>query len=186
MDKKEQIIDVAKSLFSEKGFDKTPVAEICEKAKVSHGLLFHHFKNKNGLLRAIFEKTTNQVVEMNKSLDRTLRPIERLNILIDQAFDSMVHDKLSFRLYLNIMFQPSTRLVLADLIQERFSVLLEQTKYFFEELPAEKQTLYSYQFISELDGIGMNYIYSFEGYPLREIKAEFKKRYNAYIEENTL
>lgn len=185
MDKKDVILDVASKLFSEKGFEKTPVSAICEQANISHGLVFHHFKNKNGLLRAIFENTTQQVVEMNRSLEQFKAPEDRINKIIDMAFDAMENDKDAFRLYLNIMFQPNTRTILDDLIKERFEVLLNFNKtLLFNGIKEQRQNLYSYLFISELDGIGMNYIYSNEGFPLLEIKEEFRNRYLSYLKQD--
>lgn len=67
MDKKTQIIEVATQLFSERGFENTPLSLICETAKVSKGLIFHHFKSKNHLLREIFSKTTTTIVEINNN-----------------------------------------------------------------------------------------------------------------------
>ncbi|EKM32923.1 bacterial regulatory s, tetR family protein, partial [Vibrio harveyi] len=67
MDKRQQIIEVATQLFAEHGFEKTPVSNICEKAEISKGLVFHHFKNKNELLREVFVHITQIIEETDKS-----------------------------------------------------------------------------------------------------------------------
>jgi TetR/AcrR family transcriptional regulator len=47
-----QIIDVALTLFAEKGFNGTRTREIAEAAGISETLIFQHFKTKDDLIRA--------------------------------------------------------------------------------------------------------------------------------------
>jgi len=53
--RRELILEAALELFAQKGFDGTSTKEIAEAAGVAEGLIFHHFKNKPGLLGAVFE-----------------------------------------------------------------------------------------------------------------------------------
>lgn len=50
---RDKIIDAAYDLFGEKGYDKTSVAEIIEKAGASKGGFYHHFKSKEEILETI-------------------------------------------------------------------------------------------------------------------------------------
>jgi len=43
---RQRILDVAARLFSDKGFDATGVAEICDASGVSKGAFYHHFPSK--------------------------------------------------------------------------------------------------------------------------------------------
>lgn len=52
-DKKEKIIIAALELFSKLGFSATSTSKIARRACVSEGLIFRHFENKDGLLKAI-------------------------------------------------------------------------------------------------------------------------------------
>ena len=38
-----RLLKVARRVFAERGYDETPVGDICKKAKVTHGALYHHF-----------------------------------------------------------------------------------------------------------------------------------------------
>ncbi len=53
MNKKETILKVALTLFSNQGFENTTTSAIARQAAVSEGLIFRHFVNKEGLLNAI-------------------------------------------------------------------------------------------------------------------------------------
>lgn len=52
-EKQISILMTAMKLFAEKGFDGTSTSTIAKESGVSEGLIFKHFKNKEGLLEAI-------------------------------------------------------------------------------------------------------------------------------------
>ncbi len=60
MTKKEKILNSALLLFAEDGFKVTSTNKIAKKAGVSEGLIFRHFGNKDGLLKAIMEEGENR------------------------------------------------------------------------------------------------------------------------------
>jgi AcrR family transcriptional regulator len=55
-----RIISAAKSLFVERGFDETSVAEICRESGVSNGALFHQFKVKEDIAFAVFSEIRSE------------------------------------------------------------------------------------------------------------------------------
>ena len=55
-DRRQSIIDAALDLFAEKGFNGTRTREIAQKAGISETLIFQHFKSKEELYRAAFER----------------------------------------------------------------------------------------------------------------------------------
>jgi AcrR family transcriptional regulator len=177
MDKREQLIEIATKLFSERGFENTPLSAVCEIANVSKGLISHHFKSKNGLLREIFLITTKLIVEINKTDKFNLSPHERLKELLESFFSQLKADKLFFQFNLNMMVQPNTREVLSDLIKERSSFILKATQGIFDEIDSENSTVMSYLFIAELDGIALNYLGIYEDFPLEQIKKHIINKY---------
>jgi hypothetical protein len=50
----ERILDAARNLFSEKGFDAASISEIGRSAGVSKSLFYHYFRTKEDVLKAIF------------------------------------------------------------------------------------------------------------------------------------
>lgn len=54
--KKEIILENAAELFYEKGFSGTSTKEIALKSGVAEGLIFYHFKDKNGLLMQLIQR----------------------------------------------------------------------------------------------------------------------------------
>lgn len=62
MTKKHQnIITAAIELFSKDGFHATSTSKIANHAGVSEGLIFRHFKNKEGLIQSIQNFNDNQI-----------------------------------------------------------------------------------------------------------------------------
>lgn len=52
-ERQETILAVALRLFAGQGYENTPTSQIAKEAGVSEGLIFRHFENKDGLLRAL-------------------------------------------------------------------------------------------------------------------------------------
>lgn len=178
MDKKEQLIEIATNLFSERGFENTPLSLICETANVSKGLISHHFKSKNGLLREIFKRTTELIVEINNFDKTSLPPHEQLKELLESFFSQLETDKFLFQFNLNMIAQPNTREVLIDLIKERSSFILESTRSIFDKIDSKNSTVMSYLFIAELDGIALSYLGIYEDFPLEQIKNHLINKYS--------
>ena len=54
--KRELLLEAARMLFVERGFDATSTQLIAKQAGVSEGILFHHFGSKRGLFEALVEE----------------------------------------------------------------------------------------------------------------------------------
>lgn len=55
-ERREQLIDVARGLFAQKGFDATSIEEIASRAKVSKPVVYEHFGGKEGLYAVIVDR----------------------------------------------------------------------------------------------------------------------------------
>lgn len=51
-----RLLDAAEQLVAEKGFDDTPVAEVARRAGSSVGAFYSRFRDKEGLLHALYER----------------------------------------------------------------------------------------------------------------------------------
>ncbi|MEQ8245610.1 helix-turn-helix domain-containing protein [Fulvivirga sp.] len=54
--KKENILSTALELFAQEGFKATSTSKLAAQAGVSEGLIFRHFRNKEGLLKALMDQ----------------------------------------------------------------------------------------------------------------------------------
>jgi AcrR family transcriptional regulator len=62
-DTRQALVDTARGLFAEQGFAATGTEEIVAGARVTRGALYHHFKDKNDLFRAVMEQVAGDVAE---------------------------------------------------------------------------------------------------------------------------
>ncbi|HYZ90781.1 MAG TPA: TetR/AcrR family transcriptional regulator [Actinomycetota bacterium] len=56
------LVRVARELFTEPGYAATPIEEVAERAGVTKGALYHHFRNKRDLFQAVFEEIEQELV----------------------------------------------------------------------------------------------------------------------------
>ena len=177
-DKKSKVIETATTLFAELGFEKTSMALICTEAKVSKGLVYHHFKSKASILIEIFASSTKKMLELSSIQYSTMKPKEELNELINNIFYQLENNKLFFQFNLSLMFQPSTRTLLSDEIEKRAAILFKSVKRIFDKIDLEKSEILTYTFIAEIDGIALNYLSVFKNYPLAKMKEEVINKYS--------
>ena len=59
---RERILEAATETFARRGFHGSRVADIAEQAGIAYGLVYHHFKNKDDILAAIFAERWGQYV----------------------------------------------------------------------------------------------------------------------------
>lgn len=80
------LLNVAHELFAEQGYANTSTGEIVERAKVTRGALYYHFRDKEDLFRAVFERFRQS---------RTQRLLARLQEGEGNAWDRLVETGLS-------------------------------------------------------------------------------------------
>lgn len=68
----DRILEAAEELVADKGFDDTPVVEIAERAGSSVGAFYTRFRDKDGLLYALYERYLEQAAA---TADHALDPV---------------------------------------------------------------------------------------------------------------
>ena len=67
---KDQIIQAALSLFSNKGYKETTMADLVTVTGLSKGAVYHHFKSKEEILQLLMEKETNSLSTFLEELSK--------------------------------------------------------------------------------------------------------------------
>ncbi len=75
-DRRTNILTAALELFAQEGYKSTTTAKVAKKAGVSEGLIFRHFENKEGLLRAIMEDGEQQAAPLFTAITSETWPKE--------------------------------------------------------------------------------------------------------------
>ena len=61
IDRRQQLIDSARALFTTRPFDQVTTTEIAKNAAVAYGLIGHHFENKRGLYLAVMSEIAGEI-----------------------------------------------------------------------------------------------------------------------------
>ncbi|MDH7554398.1 MAG: TetR/AcrR family transcriptional regulator [Spirochaetota bacterium] len=93
IDKRQQILEVAKELFATKGYSATGIREIAEKAGLSLGNFYNYFKNKEDLFKSlldpqnILEHLTEIKLMLNDSFPFNFKDIiKSIKTVVDSDF----------------------------------------------------------------------------------------------------
>ncbi|MBA4277145.1 TetR family transcriptional regulator [Flavobacterium sp.] len=82
-DKQIQILNVAETLFAEKGFDGTSIRDISKVAKINIAMVSYYFGSKEKLLESlILFKTSGLKEQLFHLIDENLEPLDKINKLI--------------------------------------------------------------------------------------------------------
>ena len=65
-ERREQLIEVGRTLFAEKGFEATSVEEIAAKAGVSKPVVYEHFGGKEGLYAVVVDREMQRLLDMDR------------------------------------------------------------------------------------------------------------------------
>ncbi len=75
-----QTLEASLKLFTHKGFFKTSVHDIAEKAEVSIGFIYHHFKDKEGIARSLYNLLLQRMNELIDQIEK-VHPETKLRCL---------------------------------------------------------------------------------------------------------
>ena len=80
-DLKKEILEAAKQLFTEKGFEATSIRAIAEKIEYSPATIYHYYKDKNEIVHALHSDGFKLLVSHFEVLGTVTHPFERLKAM---------------------------------------------------------------------------------------------------------
>lgn len=161
------LIDAGIRCLGEGGMSSFTIDKICKQAKVSRGLINHHFKSKDDLLLCIYDSMTSYLVETDESIN----PESRLLAVIDKSFDSQSFEKTNLRAWLAIWGEVATHVELKRLHETRYRLYQSNLAQSIAEI-AERRKLQvdaiavARQLIALIDGLWLEYCLHSDGFSL--------------------
>jgi len=168
--RKEAIAAAAMQLFANHGFESTSISQIAKAAGVSKGLLYNYFKNKDSLVKEIVLQGFHQIME---SLDFDFEcELNRDTFikLIDKDFEHLKNNADLWKLYTAMLTQPRVMELVKDELFAVVGPFMESVSLYFAKKGVKNPQAYGYFIGALLDGIGLDYLFAPENYPLEEIK----------------
>ena len=80
-DRREQLIEIARGLFAERGFDGTSIEEIAAHAEVSKPVVYEHFGGKEGLYAVVVDREVRSLLSQVRAALTAGEP----RLLVEQA-----------------------------------------------------------------------------------------------------
>jgi AcrR family transcriptional regulator len=81
-ERREQLLDIGRRLFAEKGFEGTSVEEIAARAQVSKPVVYEHFGGKEGLYAVVVDREIRTLLE---AVMQALTTNDRPRVLLENA-----------------------------------------------------------------------------------------------------
>ncbi len=113
-EKQENILMAALKLFAENGFTATSTSKVAKQAGVSEGLIFRHFENKEGLLKAIMQQGAERATHFYANILSESDPKTLIREVIKLPFSSNESDYHFWKLMYALKWQ-------ADVYDDTFS-----------------------------------------------------------------
>jgi AcrR family transcriptional regulator len=83
--RRQQLIEIARALFAERGYDAASVEEIAQRAQVSKPVVYEHFGGKEGLYAVVVDRemsTLNEMITSSLSQNRSRVRVERVALAL--------------------------------------------------------------------------------------------------------
>jgi TetR/AcrR family fatty acid metabolism transcriptional regulator len=93
-DKREAILRAATTVFANKGFFNSKVADIAKAAGVADGTVYLYFKNKDDILHSIFDRAMEEfIADGRRELARLDKPEDRLRRIAELHLERLSSDR---------------------------------------------------------------------------------------------
>ena len=80
-ERREQLVDISRRIFAERGFDGTSIEEIAARAGVSKPVVYEHFGGKEGLYAVVVDREVRRLLGMMQDSLKAEHP----RVLLEQA-----------------------------------------------------------------------------------------------------
>lgn len=90
-ERKQEIVEAALELFSQKGYEHTTIQDIAEKLNISQGLCYRYFSSKSDIFMAAAEYYAQQVIkQITAPFPDDMCAVDKFNLMIKRMFKYIV------------------------------------------------------------------------------------------------
>ena len=171
--RRQELIEAGITCLGQGGMSAFTIDQICKQARVSRGLINHHFTSKDDLLLCIYAQMTDYLVRdvSHESAQ------EQISGFIESSFDKNSFKKSNLRAWLAIWGEVATNPDLKSLHQQRYQGYRQQLMTALsglEQTQIEGPSMESVarQLIALIDGLWLEYCLHSEGFSLYAAKSD--------------
>ncbi|OQX80494.1 MAG: hypothetical protein B6D61_01905 [Bacteroidetes bacterium 4484_249] len=175
--RRKQIMDVALELFADKDYNHTSISQIAASAGISKGLMYNYFKSKDDLLINIFDDGMKSMFDLFDPNKDGVLTREEFIYFINESFDVMNRERKFWKLYFSLIMQPTVWVKLEKKYNEIISPLIQMMINYYKAKGSEKPEIEAMMVGALLDGIGFNFVFNPDLFPLEKVKDMLIERF---------
>ena len=171
-------MSVALELFAQNGYQGTSISQISNKAKISKGLMYNYFKNKEKLLEEIVVEGFNKIAELDFALKKDELPQKKLKGLIDDTVNHLQENFKYWQLYTALLVQPHVQKKFEKKFYEFRELYIASLSEIFAGLGSNNPQLDAFLLGMHFDGLALNFVTAPDDFPIEEIKIALYEKYS--------
>lgn len=133
--RRQQILKAAGDCFSEKGFHQSSMADICKRAKLSPGTVYHYFGSKDEMILHFAGQELEEAHQYAEALKRVSSLEELVDMTIAAILDSDEFEEM--QLYLEVLTEGGRNLKVGKVLWEAEQVFYKALKKHLKRLNAK-------------------------------------------------
>jgi AcrR family transcriptional regulator len=98
----EAILDAAKALFSQQGYESVKMADIAAEAGMAKGTLYNYFDSKEAVFGALAERSRESVIETIREATANVESLHKPRAFLEALFDFLDGDAPMARVYMEV------------------------------------------------------------------------------------
>ena len=179
--RQQELIDAGIVCLGNGGMTSFTIDQICKTAKVSRGLINHHFKTKEDLLIRIYrDMTEHLIIEPTEEMAE-----KKLEKIIQISFDERSFNKSNLRAWLSLWGQVPTNKVLSQIHRERYKIYKDRIENALKAVLTEQKEDFNTdsvarQLVALIDGLWLEYCLNSTEYSLADAKSDCFRFLNCY------
>jgi AcrR family transcriptional regulator len=110
--RKNEILDVARKFFFQKGYDQTTIQDIIDELSIAKGTFYYYFTSKIDLLDQLVDKTTSEIsASIKPILNMDMNAIEKFNKVFQVATAVSLQNIDVFLVPLGVMYKDENTII---------------------------------------------------------------------------
>lgn len=159
VNRREEILKVARNLFLTKDYDKTTMVDIMDALEIAKGTIYHYFRSKEALFEAVIENIVEENIKHLRTLvkNSSKNALEKIQLLVKAENISKENEKIIEQLHKPANDVLHSRLLAATLMKQAplYAEIIQQGCHegiFKTEVPLEcaEFILSAIQFLTDM------------------------------------